>query len=94
MFDLIRVIANNRELYRELYREMENSGESGDDNPLGSTSFLGGGTVATSYIGVQSDMEGRLAFFPRKNRGKMSTSRYTLIWILLNIISILDPLFF
>lgn len=41
---------------------MENSGESGDDGPLGST-FLGGNTVATSYIGVQSDdMEGRLAF--------------------------------
>lgn len=48
---------------RELYREMENSGESGDDGgPLGSTAFLGGGTVATSYIGVQSDMEGKLAF--------------------------------
>lgn len=47
--------------HRELYREMENSGESGDDGgPLGSTAFLGGGTVATSYIGVQSDMEGRL----------------------------------
>ncbi|XP_029163758.1 nuclear transcription factor Y subunit B-1 [Nylanderia fulva] len=36
---------------------MENSGESGDDGPLGSSSFLGGNTVATSYIGVQSDME-------------------------------------
>ncbi|KAM0724715.1 Nuclear transcription factor Y subunit beta [Formica fusca] len=37
---------------------MENSGESGDDGgPLGSTAFLGGGNVATSYIGVQSDME-------------------------------------
>jgi len=44
---------------------MENSGESGDDGPLGST-FLSGGTVAGSYIGVQSDdMEGRLAF-PRE----------------------------
>jgi len=37
---------------------MENSGESGDDGgPLRSRAFLGGGTVATSYIGVQSDME-------------------------------------
>ncbi|KAH0954523.1 hypothetical protein HN011_000927 [Eciton burchellii] len=35
---------------------MENSGESGDDGgPLGSTAFLGGGGVAASYIGVQSD---------------------------------------
>ncbi|XP_024879487.1 nuclear transcription factor Y subunit B-4 [Temnothorax curvispinosus] len=33
---------------------MENSGESGDDGPLGPT-FLGGSAVATSYIGVQSD---------------------------------------
>ncbi|XP_012528380.1 nuclear transcription factor Y subunit B-4 [Monomorium pharaonis] len=33
---------------------MENSGESGDDGPLGST-FLGGSAVAASYIGVQSD---------------------------------------
>jgi len=41
---------------------MENSGESGDDGgPLGSTAFLGGGGVAASYIGVQSDdMEGKL----------------------------------
>ncbi|XP_011700429.1 PREDICTED: nuclear transcription factor Y subunit B-4 [Wasmannia auropunctata] len=33
---------------------MENSGESGDDGPLGTT-FLGGNTVTASYIGVQSD---------------------------------------
>jgi hypothetical protein len=48
---------------------MENSGESGDDGgPLGSTAFLGGGGVAASYIGVQSDdMEGKLAFLYKKN---------------------------
>lgn len=46
---------------------MENSGESGDDGgPLGSTAFLAGNAVPTSYIGVQDDMEGRLAF-SRKN---------------------------
>ncbi|XP_012228079.1 uncharacterized protein Nf-YB [Linepithema humile] len=37
---------------------MENSGESGDDGgPLGSTAFLAGSAVPTSYIGVQDDME-------------------------------------
>ncbi|XP_066590674.1 uncharacterized protein Nf-YB [Prorops nasuta] len=35
---------------------MENSGESGDDaGPLSSTAFLGGSSVSTTYIGVQSD---------------------------------------
>jgi len=53
LFDLFHV---------RILPKMENSGESGDDGPLGST-FLGGNTVAGSYIGVQSDdMEGRLAF--------------------------------
>lgn len=52
-------------LRARIISRMENSGESGDDGPLGST-FLGGSAVATSYIGVQSDdMEGRLAF-PRE----------------------------
>lgn len=48
---------------RDLSNIMENS-ESGDDGgPLGTTAFLGGNSVSTSYIGVQSDdMEGRLAF--------------------------------
>ncbi|XP_043289958.1 nuclear transcription factor Y subunit B-4 isoform X2 [Venturia canescens] len=34
---------------------MENSGDSGDDGPLGSGNFLSGSGVATTYIGVQSD---------------------------------------
>lgn len=43
---------------------MENSGESGDDGPLGPSAFLGGSGVSASYIGVQSDdMEGRLTMF-------------------------------
>lgn len=59
MFDLLHV---------RITPEMENSGESGDDGPLGST-FLSGNTVAGSYIGVQSDdMEGRLAFPSRAPR--------------------------
>lgn len=47
---------------------MENSGESGDDGgPLGSTAFLAGNAVPTSYIGVQDDMEGRLAFSRKRD---------------------------
>lgn len=47
---------------------MENSGESGDDGPLGPSAFLGGSGVSASYISVQSDdMEGRLTMFWKHN---------------------------